>query len=90
MTSRPVRALVPLLVVVLVLSALLLGAGGWYFSSEIRRSALEVREPSTTRGLTVVDAAPGTVTLEPGADADAEARETLDDATTYGLDWPTG
>ena len=90
MTSRPVRALVRLLVVVAVLSALLLGAGGWYFSSEIRRSALEVREPSTTRGLTVVDAAPGTVTLEPGADADDEARETLDDATTYGLDWPTG
>lgn len=90
MTSRAVRVLVRLAAVVVVLSAVLLLAGGWYFSGEIRRSALEVREPSTTRGLTVVDAGPATVTLEPGPEADDEARETLDDASTYGLEWPTG
>ena len=90
MTSTAVRVLARLVAVVVVLAALLLLAGGWYFSGEIRRSALEVREPSTTRGLVVVDAGPASVTLEPGKEADDEARETLDDASTYGLDWPTG
>lgn len=83
MTAR--RTLQALAVLLATLAVLLLG-GGWYFSDEIRRSALEVRPAVVTRDLQVVSGSPSAVTLR----ATGDRPEELDEGTTYGLDWGSG
>ena len=84
MTARRLRAL---LVIVLLVPALLWLAGGWYFSDQIRSSALQVRPVQAPRyDLRVVEASGTTVTLEPTG----RRPGALDEAATYGLDWGTG
>ena len=69
------------------MAVVLLLAGGWHFSGQIRSGALEVGPASVERDLKVVQVGAGAVTLAPGA---GERAQELDEDTTYGLGWPTG
>ena len=84
--GRRLRALRVLLVTALVLTAVFLLGGGWYFSGEIRSGALEVRTTEPELDLEVVTASATAVTLRP-TDGPADA---LDDDVTSGLQWPAG
>ena len=86
MSRRALRALAGLIAVVLVLGVVLLLAGGWYFSGEIRSGALEVRTTTAPLDLSVSAVSASSVTLEPTQ----ERPDALDDDATYGLDWPGG
>ena len=77
------RLLAALIVVALVAIALFYGAGGWYYSAQIRDDVFVVHPPSTSYELTVSAVLDDAVTLQ-GSDNDiaSEGR--------YGLDWPAG
>ena len=70
----------------LVLSALLFLAAAWYFSGQIRTSALDVQPRTVDRDLRVVASTASTVTLE----ANGRRPAALAQEKTYGLDWESG
>ncbi len=75
-----------LVVAVFGLVLVFYAGGGWYFSGEIRREALEVRPSEPTYDLDVVAADDHEVTLRPVGDADP----TLTRPGIFGLSWPGG
>ena len=84
---RPMRrVLVRVILAVLALSVLLLFAGGWFFSGQIRAGALDVHAGSDQMTLRIVTAAAGSVTLE---ETGVSQRPLRRDAT-FGLAWETG
>ena len=68
------------------LAALFHLGGGWYFSDQLRRDAIEPDHEPAVDDVTVVEVGPGTIRLAAIPDRDAE----LTTAGILGLDWRTG
>src|SRR5262245_3689840 len=83
---RTMRGLVRVLVVGSVTLLVLLLAGGWFFSSQIRAGALDVEPASDEMTLRVVEASASSMTLTETAGVE----DPLRDRATYGVAWDTG
>lgn len=84
--GRGRQVLVRVALALVVVTAVFLLGGGWYFSDQIRADALEVDPATDEMTLQVVSASATSVTLvESGSEQDP-----LRGDDVYGLAWPTG
>jgi uncharacterized protein len=85
--SRATRLVRAATIGVVVVLFLFLGVGGWYYSSEIRKGALDPKPPSQpSYDIRVLAAGAGTVTLA----RDASSPGDLSIDGTWGVQWPHG